>query len=495
MLAADVVVIGGGVAGCAAALAAARRGAEVALLTKLADPEEANTRYAQGGIIYTGPDDSPGLLVRDILEAGGGSRDAAELLSREGPALVRGLLIEALDVGFDRDAGGFEGLHLTLEGAHSVPRIVHHRDTTGREIQHALTRAVCEEERVTLLPGTEALELAVSGGRCAGVYAARDGEAFTIPGRGVVLATGGLGALYEQTTNPSSATGDGYALALRAGAAVRDLHYVQFHPTALYTLDGERHLISEAVRGEGGVLLGPDGEEFVDHPLRSLAPRDVAAREIRAMMERTGSPCAYLDISHRPARWLRERFPEIYARCSSVGIDMAREPIPVVPAAHYTCGGVATDVSGRTAIRGLWAAGEVASTGLHGSNRLASTSLLEGLVFGWRAGEDAARPALAPDRRLARRSLSIPRGAPEEAWRRLRRVMWEHAGLVRSAEGLTKGIAEVRVLEEEFGDTDLDRALLVARTVLRGALVDRGSRGCHYRFDAKQEEAFADLPG
>ena len=266
MLAADVVVIGGGVAGCAAALAAARRGAEVALLTKLADPEEANTRYAQGGIIYTGPDDSPGLLVRDILEAGGGSRDTAELLSREGQALVRELLIEMLDIDFDRDAGGFEGLHLALEGAHTVPRVVHHRDSTGREIQHALTQAVREEGPITLLPETEALELAVLDGRCAGVYAAREGEIFTIFGRGVVLATGGLGALYEHTTNPPSATGDGYALALRVGAAVRDLHYVQFHPTALYTLDGERYLVSEAVRGEGGVLLDSDGEEFVDIP-------------------------------------------------------------------------------------------------------------------------------------------------------------------------------------------------------------------------------------
>jgi L-aspartate oxidase len=494
VLGADVVVIGGGIAGCSAALAAARKGAEVVILTKLPDPEEANTRYAQGGIIYTGPDDSPGLLVRDILEAGAGSRVAAELISREGPRLVRRLLIEDLEVPFVRDADGFEGLHLTLEAAHSVPRILHHRDTTGYEIQHALTSAVQSEESITLLPDAEALKLAVSHGRCVGVYAAKDGEIQTVLGRGVVLATGGLGALYEHTTNPPTATGDGYALALQAGAEVRELHYVQFHPTALYAPHGGRFLISEAVRGEGGVLKDPDGEEFVDHPLGSLAPRDAVAREIWAMMERTGSPCAYLDITHRPTKWLEERFPTIYARCSSVGIDMAREPIPVVPAAHYSCGGVETDLSGRTSLRGLWAAGEVASTGLHGSNRLASTSLLEGLVFGWRAGEDAAGPAPV----MALRSAGPPMGpedAPEEAWRRLRSTMWEKAGLVRTASGLSEGLREVGALEKEFGGRALSRALTVAQAILEGARTDRRSRGCHYRLDAREEVALANLPG
>ena len=487
-----MVVIGGGIAGSAAALAAARKGAEVVVLTKLSDPEEANTRYAQGGIIYTGPDDSAGLLVRDILGAGRGSRSAAELVSLEGPPLVRGFLIEDLEVPFDRDADGFEGLHLTLEGAHSVPRIVHTRDTTGREIQHALTCAVRAEEGITLLSGVEVLDLVVSRGRCVGVHAAKNGEIQTVLGRGVVLATGGLGALYEHTTNPPFATGDGYALALWAGAGMRDLHYVQFHPTALYAPGTNSFLISEAVRGEGGVLIDPDGEEFVDHPLGSLAPRDVVAREIWAMMKRTGSPCAYLDITHRPATWLEDRFPAIYARCSSEGIDMIREPIPVVPAAHYICGGIETDLSGRTSLRGLWAAGEVASTGLHGFNRLASTSLLEGLVFGWRAGQDAARPAGV----VAPRSAPPPMGpenAPDEAWGRLRTIMWEKAGLVRIASGLREGLRELEVLEQEFGGTTLNGALAVARTVLEGALADRRSRGCHYRLDAEEEVAFADL--
>ena len=499
MLATDVVIVGGGIAGGCAALAAARKGARVVLLTGTPDPEETATRYAQGGIIHTSPDDSPELLIRDVLAAGGGDPAAAGILASEGPALVRRILVEDLEVPFDRERGGFEGLHLTREGAHSVSRIIHHRDTTGREVQRALTRALRAEERITVLPATGVLELIVSRGRCVGVHAGRDGEVVTLLGSGVVLATGGLGALYEHTTNPPHATGGGYALALRAGAAIRDLHYVQFHPTALYApgAAGDRSLVSEAVRGEGGVLVGPDGETFVDHPLGSLAPRDVVARAIRAMMDRTGSPCAYLDISHRPEAWIRNRFPAIHERCLRSGIDMAREPIPVVPAAHYSCGGVATDLLGRTSLKGLWAAGEVASTGLHGSNRLASTSLLEGLVFGWRAGEDAARPSPVPDVGTTA-PPRLPADAPREAWSELRSAMWEHAGLVRDAGGLREGLAKAKGLAKEHGGTSLAGPLAVARTVLEGALAERESRGCHYRSDTQTREATptkARLPG
>lgn len=491
----DVIVVGGGIAGGSAALAAARKGSRVTLLTAAPDPEETNTRYAQGGIIHTGPDDSPDLLVRDIVDAGGGDPDAAAVLASEGPSLVRRILIEDLGVPFDRDPGGFEGLRLTREGAHSVPRIVHHRDTTGREVQRALTRALHAEELITILPATTALRLIVTRGRCVGVHAERDGCVDPLLGRGVVLATGGLGALYEHTTNPPHATGGGYNLALQAGVALRDLHYVQFHPTALYApgAPGDRSLVSEAVRGEGGILTGPDGEEFVDHPLGSLAPRDVVACAIRAMMDRTGSPCAYLSIAHRGEGYIRSRFPTIHARCLASGIDMAREPVPVVPAAHYSCGGVTTDLSGRTSLRGLWAVGETASTGLHGSNRLASTSLLEGLVFGWRAGEDAARPSPVPEAGDAA-PPPVPPDAPEEAWSRLRSTMWDHAGLVRDAAGLRSGLSEVSGLEDKYGGTSLAGPLAVARTVLEGALEDRESRGCHYRSDAT-EAYLADLPG
>ncbi|MDN5697193.1 MAG: L-aspartate oxidase [Rubrobacter sp.] len=494
---ADVVVVGGGVAGCAAALSAARRGASVTMLTSLPDPEETNTRYAQGGIIYTGPEDSPALLARDILSAGANAGDprAARLLAQEGPQLVKRLLIEELEVPFDRDDGGFEGLHLTREGAHSADRIIHRRDTTGSAIQAAMSAAVAEEGRITVVPGARATSLAVErpSGRCAGVYADYEGEGVEIRGRSVVLATGGLGGLYAHTTNPPGATGDGVALAMSARARVRDLHYVQFHPTALYT-SGERFLISEAVRGEGGVLRDPDGREFVDHALGSLAPRDVVAREIAAMMERTGSPCAYLDLTSRPREWISRRFPAIFARCLEDGVDPSREPIPVVPAAHYSCGGVATDERGRTSVRGLWAAGEVARTGLHGANRLASTSLLEGLVWGWRSGEDAARPGPAPLGAVRPAKVCSASGVPQEAWERMRAVMWERAGLVRNGPDLERGLRELAALEREYGGTELEAPLSVCRAIVEGALRERSSLGCHYRADA-EEEGVADLPG
>jgi L-aspartate oxidase len=500
---ADVVVVGGGVAGCAAALSAARRGASVLVLTKLPDPEEANTRYAQGGIIYTGPGDSPDLLARDILHAGANAGDprAAQLLADEGPLLVRRLLVDELGVPFDKDEPGFRGLHLTREGAHSVARIIHRNDTTGSAIQSAMSRAVGGEERITLLPGAKAISLALdAAGRCAGVYARYEGERMEIRGRSVVLATGGLGGLYSHTTNPPGVTGDGVALSIAAGARVRDLHYVQFHPTALYTA-GERFLVSEAVRGEGGTLRDPDGAEFVDHPLGSLAPRDVVARSIESMMQHTHSPCAYLDISHRSRAWLRERFPAIFARCLEDGVDPSRKQIPVVPAAHYSCGGVTTDARGRTGVRGLWAAGEVARTGLHGANRLASTSLLEGLVWGWRSGEDAAQPGPAPveKSRPAGGGRSLPEPAPEPAWDRLRDTMWERAGLTRTGPRLERGLRELSALWGEFGGTELAAPLSVARAIVEGALEDRCSLGCHYRADVRakggEEARVADLPG
>jgi len=485
LLAADVVVVGSGVAGCAAALAAARRGAEVVLLSKAPDPAETNTRHAQGGIVYTGPGDSPEALVRDILAAGGGDRGAAELLAREGPLLVGRLLVEELGVPFDRGEGG--GLDLALEGAHSVPRILHCADATGEELQRALLRAVRAEPGVALLPGREALRLAVSGGRCAGVCVAAGGRAGVLAGRCVVLAAGGLAGLYARTTNPPGATGDGCALALEAGARVRDLHYVQFHPTAFAGPGGEAFLISEAARGAGGVLRGPGGEEFIRHPAGSLAPRDVISHEICEMMARTGSPCAYLDMTHLPERLLRERFPGAYGRCLRAGVEMSREPVPVSPAAHYSCGGVATDLRGRSSLPGLFAAGEVASTGLHGANRLASTSLLEGLLFGWRAGEAAAEEARRlPPARPPEAAADPPERAPGWAGEELGRILWEHAGPVRTVPSLREGLRRLRELREEVGPSSLDGPLLVAETLVRQALSEGRSRGCHRLSDLEE---------
>ena len=497
-----ITVVGGGVAGCAAALAAARGGAEVTLLTRLADPGESNTRYAQGGIIYTGPEDSPELLTEDILAAGAGERSAAWRLATEGPRLVQRLLIEELQIPFERDS---DGLHLTREGAHSVERIIHHQDATGSAIQRAMTAAVLREPNITVLTGAEALRLSVRGGECVGVVVHRNSEVRTLPGE-VILATGGLGALYQRTTNPPAATGDGLALALEAGTEVRDLHYVQFHPTALYA-PGERFLISESLRGEGGILLDPDGEEFVRHPLGSLAPRDIVAREIWAMMQRTDSPCAYLDITSRAEGWLEYRFPNIHARCREAGMDLSREPIPVVPAAHYSCGGIITDHHGRTSLPGLRAAGEVASTGLHGANRLASTSLLEGLVWGWHSGRDAAQnryqtPAngsrsdtehsrpLQPTQHADHLADHLAEQLDEQLWDRLRETLWERAGLMRSGEELALGLKEINYIaqelprEESLSSLRLRRALRVARAVLTAAHDDNRNRGCHYREDA-----------
>ncbi|BBL80375.1 hypothetical protein RxyAA322_22290 [Rubrobacter xylanophilus] len=486
MLVADVVVVGSGVAGCAAALAAARRGAEVALLAKHPDPAETNTRYAQGGIVYTGPGDSPEALVRDVLAAGGGDRAAAELLAREGPPLVGRLLVEELGVPFDRDGEG--RLDLALEAAHSVPRIVHCADATGERLQRVLLRAVDAERRITVLPGLEALRLAIVDGRCAGVYAAAGGRVEALSGGCVVLATGGLAGLYGRTTNPPGATGDGYALALRAGARVRDLHYVQFHPTAFWAPEGEPFLISEAARGAGGVLRGPGGEEFIRHPAGSLAPRDVISHETIEMMSRTGSPCAYLDMTHLPEDVLRERFPGACERCLRAGVDMAREPVPVSPAAHYSCGGIATDLSGRSSLPGLFAAGEVASTGLHGANRLASTSLLEGLLFGWRAGEAAAEEARSLPSTGAPPVPSIPLPEPAPGWAReeLGRLLWEHAGPVRTVTSLEEGLRRLRELGEGLDGTDLGGPLLVAEALVRQALSDRRSRGCHRLLDLEE---------
>ncbi|MCL6439082.1 MAG: L-aspartate oxidase [Rubrobacteraceae bacterium] len=481
MLRFDLVVVGGGIAGCTAALAAAREGARVALLTRHPDPEESNTRYAQGGIIHPDPDEPRELLIHDILEAGGGEPEAARLLAAEGPELVERLLIEELGVPFDRDEGG--ALHRTREAAHSTARVIHRRDTTGAAIQEALTRAVLAQEGVRVFAGVRALSLLSGEGGCGGVVALYRGEILGIVGR-TVLATGGLGALYRHTTNPPGALGEGIALALRAGAKVADLHYVQFHPTALYEKEGERRfLVSEAVRGEGAVLVGEDGEEIVDHPLGSLAPRDVVARAVWSAMAESDPPCVYLDATGYPPGRVAARFPAIYARCREIGIDPERERIPVVPAAHYSCGGVEADANGRTTLEGLWAAGEVARTGLHGANRLASTSLLEGLVWGWRAGRDAASSGCARPP-LPLPQIAPPAPAPEAAWRRLREVMWERGGILRTAAGLQRGIEELEELRERYGRTELGSPLLVARTILEGALAEGESRGCHHREDA-----------
>src|SRR5208282_1136998 len=408
----DILVIGSGLAGLAAAWDAAKRGCQVTLLTRAEKPEESNTDRAQGGIIYRAQGESPEQLVADILSVGGGlsSPDAARLLSQEGPRLVKEILIDELGVPFDvskndSSAENRGPLDLTREAGHSLPRIIHYKDQTGFAIERAFLERVRSHPNVKVMSHATAVDLLTISHHsleptdvyrpltCVGAYVLdrKTEKIFSLLAKETILATGGLGNVFLHTTNPPGARGDGIAMAFRAGALCMNMQYIQFHPTALLAPDG-CFLISETVRGEGGRLVDRHGKEFMQkfHPDGSLAPRDIAARAIYQTMLESGEPCVYLDITHKPADYLRERFPGIYAVCIERGIDLTHEPIPVVPAAHYSCGGIATDDYGRTTVQRLRAAGEVACTGLQGANRLASTSLLECLVWGTRAGAQTA---------------------------------------------------------------------------------------------------------
>jgi L-aspartate oxidase len=514
----DVLVIGSGLAGLAAAWEAARRGCQVTLLLRASGPEESNTYRAQGGIIYRSPGESSEKLVADILSAGAGlsSREAATLLSREGPARVREILIDELQVPFDSCPGNPVLPHLTSEAGHSLPRIVHCKDQTGSAIERTFFERVRSHPKVRPIPNSTAVDLLTASHHsreptdvyrplaCVGAYVLDQATGIVSPilAKETVLATGGLGSLYLHTTNPPGARGDGIAMAHRAGARLINMQYVQFHPTAMPTPRG-CFLISETVRGEGGCLVDRHGNEFMRrfHPAGSLAPRDVAARAIYQTMLESAEPCVYLDITQKPAAWLRERFPGIYAVCLEHGIDLTREPIPVVPAAHYSCGGVMTDDRGRTTIDRLRAVGEVACTGLHGANRLASTSLLECLVWGTRAGAGAAEriagqeefhfPGIA-DWRHEREASDFALIAQD--WLTIRHTMWNCVGLIRSEKSLNRAMRVLRELDleitgfyEKYELSDpiigLRNAILTALLVLDAAKQCRGSRGCHCRID------------
>ncbi len=514
----DLLVIGCGLAGCATALAAARRGLEVVLLGADRDPQQSSTWHAQGGIVYTSNLDSPDRLAEDIKTAGARlcNPEAVEILCHEGPRLVEEVLIRDVGVPFDLAPDGSGELDLTAEAAHSVARIVHHKDATGRSIDEHMLAAIRREPHVTLLTGHTAIDLLTLSHHarnpldvyaqptCVGAYvynqATRHVE--TWMARETVLATGGIGRIFLHTSNPPAARGDGVAMAYRAGARCLNMQFVQFHPTTLYHGD-ERFLISESMRGEGARLVDAAGREFMldYHPDGSLAPRDIVARGIHRMMHETGAPCAYLDISHRPADWIRARFPRIYAKCREAGIDPTVAPIPVVPAAHYSCGGVAVDAWGRTSLARLRAVGEVSCTGLHGANRLASTSLLECLVWGTRAGEDAARaiasggsgylPEIDP---WKCETDSVDPALVAQDWLSIRQTMWNYVGLVRSRRRLGRAHVILRELHMDIGNfyatSELSDALIGLRNGIQTALVvtlaameARESRGCHYRVD------------
>ena len=528
MIETDVLVIGAGIAGAITALKVAQAGARVTLLHRSLDSDESNTRWAQGGIIYTGPGDSPELLARDILEAGGhaGHAAAARVLAEEGPAAVLRVLVEELGVPFDRRAGG--AFDVTEEGAHSVPRILHCADRTGFHIQEALWRAVEAQPNLTVRRGWAAVDLLTLSHHsrdpvhrygptaCLGAYVFdRAGDRVQkIMARETVLATGGLGQLFIHSTNPPGARGDGIAMAYRAGARLVNLEYVQFHPTALYVPHAPRFLISESMRGEGARLTLPGGAEFMHrhHPLGSLAPRDVVARAIHQELLLSGAPCVFLDLTHKPADWIRQRFPTIHAECLKLGIDITVEPIPVVPAAHYSCGGVLTDLEGRTSLDRLWAVGEVACTGLHGANRLASTSLLEGLVFGLRAAEAVAHSL------TVRGDIEWPKIDPWKAekdradpalilqdWNTIKYTMWNYVGLIRTQKRMRRAYHLLRELQQEievfYATTRLDDDLIglrngvqAALAIIYAALQNRTSRGCHYLADASEASSWNEAP-
>jgi L-aspartate oxidase len=503
-LRADFLIIGSGIAALRAAAELADAG-DVLILTK-AEPTAGNTGYAQGGIAAAvAPDDSAALHGADTIAAGDGLCDerAVAALVEDGPQYVRELI--AWGAAFDRAPDG--ELALAIEGAHSARRVLHARDATGREIGRVLLERVSGLPRVTAHSHARVVRLLVEDGRCVGaVYLEDDGSMATARASSVLLATGGAGQIYRETTNPAVATGDGVAMAYVAGARVADLEFVQFHPTALNVAGQPRFLLSEALRGEGARLLNAEGERFMARydPAEELAPRDRVARAIARESERTQGP-VFLSMEHLDASFVHGRFPLISKACRDAGLDLARDRVPVGPAAHYVMGGVLTDLDGRTSLPGLFAAGEVACTGVHGANRLASNSLLEGLVFGARAGKamrggaDRQMPAAFG---LEDAGRSHNSGATAEAVSAsvIQDLMWREVGLFRGREGLSDAVNTLerawRAVEAQIdagipmtADAWRTASLtIVARLVARAALRREESRGAHYRTDFPQRD-------
>lgn len=488
---ADFLVIGSGVAGLRAAASLAAHGT-VLVLTKADEPGESNTGYAQGGIAAAvGDDDSPDLHLRDTEAAGDGlcRHEAVRVLVDDGPAYVRELA--GWGAQFDRDDHG--AFALGREGAHSVRRVLHARDATGREISRVLWAHVAALPSVRIVDDARAVSLVLASGRCAGVRYVRGGTLVTVGAAATLLATGGAGRVFRETTNPPVATGDGVALAWQAGAAVSDLEFVQFHPTVMAVPGTARFLLSEALRGDGAHLLNVHGERFMTRyePAGELASRDLVARAIVREEVRTGAPVT-LSMAHLDHAWVRRRFPTIAAACAERGLDLATDAVPVSPAAHYIMGGVASDIDTRTSVPGLFAAGEVACTGVHGANRLASNSLLEGLVFGGRAAAAMCEPARAGaiERPRARRAMpSAPAATAVPAAQDIRELMWREAGLVRDAAGLTRAVVtldgwrQAACPPREAGMTPIGALATVAWLIARAALDRQESRGGHARAD------------
>jgi L-aspartate oxidase len=553
------VVIGTGIAGLTTAFCLASRGIKVLLVTKAADPKDCNTFWAQGGIIYQGENDSPARLIEDILAAGAGisNEDAVHFLAMEGPRVVKELLLDEMHVPFSTTDEG--ELDLTQEGAHSVSRIIHAGDATGRAIENSLLNRVRNEPNITLVTEVTAIDLLTTHhhpadiqvryrltNECVGVYLLdnRTNDVFTVFADYTVLATGGIGQIYLHTTNTRSAIGDGVVMAHRAGARIMNAEYVQFHPTALADKQANHFLISEALRGEGARLRNQKGEYFMEKysPKKDLAPRDVVARAIVEEMTASKDDFVYLDLAnfYRGHQPIAERFPNIRRACAEIGVDIELEPIPVVPAAHYFCGGILANTSGESTLSRLYAIGETSCTGVHGANRLASTSLLEGLTWGFYAAEsiasklmagttpvEGARPEAAKgtDQRIAaaiRRSFSslppgtgpihdpilesIPDWNPPghqnmedpalilQDWTTIQHTMWNYVGIVRTYERLKRSVADMRELGNRltkfYHESTISKSIVelfhgqqMAMIVSNFAIRNPVSRGAHFRRD------------
>jgi L-aspartate oxidase len=503
----DVLVIGAGLAGMSVALRLAHLGQQVALVTKR-ELNECSSYYAQGGIAAViNPADSFKSHVEDTLVAGAGlcKAEAVQLIVENAPAAINWLI--SLGVPFTKDKDGQGGLHLTREGGHSARRVLHVADATGRAVIETLIEHVNDHPNIHIIENAVALDLIVNAENanryCAGayLYLTNEQRVITLAAQNVVLATGGAGKAYLYTTNPDIATGDGIAMGFRAGVAAANMEFIQFHPTCLYHAQAKSFLISEAVRGEGGILRLPDGTRFMaEHdPRLELAPRDIVARAIDFEMKKYGLDHVLLYISHKPKDFIIEHFPNIYAKCLSLGIDISHEPIPVVPAAHYTCGGLLTDLNGQTSVNNLFAVGECAYTGLHGANRLASNSLLECLVIGERLVTQIQQSSPRAMPKLAEWDESQVADADEEIviahnWDELRRLMWDYVGIVRSDKRLMRALRRVRLLKAEVQEyyanfkvsadlIELRNLIVVAELIILSAMQRHESRGLHYSLD------------
>ena len=511
MLRFDTLIIGSGLAGLSLALKLADS-QKVAVITKKTLLEGASA-WAQGGIAAVlSPEDTLEEHIRDTQVAGAGLCDhkVTRFVVEHGAEVIDWLIAQG--VPFTRDTQTSTGYHLTREGGHSHRRIIHAADATGQAVQESIAAKARVHPNITLLESHIAVDLItgkklqLNDNRCFGAYAldTLQGEVVTIAAGNTVLATGGAGKVYLYTTNPDTATGDGIAMGWRAGCRVSNMEFIQFHPTCLYHPHAKSFLISEAVRGEGGLLKLPDGTRFMPwHDERAeLAPRDIVARAIDFEMKKRGLDCVYLDISHQPPEFLQEHFPTIYSRCMSLGIDISKQPIPVVPAVHFTCGGIVTDLQGRTDVDGLYAVGETACTGLHGANRLASNSLLECLVFADAAARDILNgvPAVLPE--LPQWDESRVTDADEAVvishnWNELRHFMWDYVGIVRTTKRLQRAQHRIQLLHGEINEyyrnfhvsadlLELRNLVLTADLIVQSAMSRHESRGLHFSKDYPQ---------